>query len=201
MNFLYLKPQPQPLDKLELIIREKQAELQGLQAELNEALTGIESPDYETAGRIQPLLYGVRAEIERLEKLRRVPNTSEDFPSHLSRFLTDDAVTTLELWTQIKDHWNDSTFRLLEIRKGKSRGITCTLRLTDPANQHLHGDYTTAELQRIGWKAGRGGKTFWFKTRIKSPDQLDAFCQMMSVAMLEALAGLWGHGQQQYQFK
>jgi hypothetical protein len=35
------------LNKLELVIREKQAELHGLQAELNEALTGIESPDYE----------------------------------------------------------------------------------------------------------------------------------------------------------
>src|ERR1700683_864899 len=55
-----------PLDKLELIIREKQAELRSLQAELNDALTGIESPDYERASRLQPLIYGVEVEIKRL---------------------------------------------------------------------------------------------------------------------------------------
>lgn len=190
------------MDKLDLIIREKHAELQGLQAELNEALTGIESPDYETAGRLQQVIDGLMAEIGRLKKLRMVQPATQDFPTWLSRLLTDDTVTTLELWTRIKDYESDTSTRMLEIRKGKTgHRISCTLRLTEPTDAHLHRDYTVADLQHIGWKAGRGTRTFYFKTRLRSPDAFDAFCQMMSVTMLEALASLWGHGEQYYRFK
>ena len=75
------------------------------------------------------------------------------------------------------------------------------LRLEEPMDSHLYGEDTTAELLHIGWKAGRGKRTFYFKTRLRSPDAFDAFCQMMSVTMLEALDGLWQHGQQYYRFK
>jgi hypothetical protein len=194
------------LDKLDLIIREKQAELQSLQAELHEALTGvklpgIELPDYETAGRLQPVLYGLMTEIERLEKLRIVQPATQDFQTYLSRLLTDDTVSTLELWTQIRDYWSDTTIRLLEIRKGKTgHRISCMLRLGEPTEPHLYSEHT-AKLQHIGWKAGRGKRTFYFKTRLRSPDTFDAFCQIMSVTMLEALSSLWQLGQQYYCFK
>ncbi|GGB20041.1 hypothetical protein [Puia dinghuensis] len=190
------------MDKLEFIIREKQAELKGLQAELNEALTGIESPDYETAGRIQPLIYGVMAEIERLERLLLVRPTPRDFQFYLSSLLTDDTCTVLELWTQIKDYWSDVTIRLLEIRKLKtSHGISCTLRLIEPADRHLNAEWTTCALQHIGWKASQGGRAFYYKTRLRSPDHFDAFCQMMSVTLLESLASLWRHGQQYFRYR
>ena len=190
------------MDKLNLIIADRRAELQALQAELTEALTGIESPDYEWAARVQPLIYGVRAEIKRLEKLCLVAQPSLDFSSHLSRLLTDDTVTMLELWVGIKDHWNDVTVRLLEIRKWKAGyHVTCTLWLTKPLETHLFVEYTAADLQHLGWTAGRGGKTFWFKARIKNPDQFDSFNQRMAVTMLEALASLWAHGHQYYRFK
>jgi hypothetical protein len=120
------------LDKLDLIIQEKQAELRSLQAELGAALTGIESPDYEVAARIQPLIHAVQFEIDRLEKLRGVSTPPIDFPAHLSRLLTDESIKTLELWTQIKDHWHDTTFPLLTIRKLKSRyHLSCTIRLNE----------------------------------------------------------------------
>jgi hypothetical protein len=57
------------VEKLDLIIRDKQAELLALHAELTEALTGLESPDYGWAARIQPLIYAVQFEIDRLEEL------------------------------------------------------------------------------------------------------------------------------------
>jgi hypothetical protein len=111
-------------------------------------------------------------------------------------------VTTLELWTQIRDYWSDATTRLLEIRKGKNgHRISCMLRLGETTDPHLHDEYTSADLQHIGWKPGRGKRTFYFKTRLRSPDAFDAFCQMMSVTMLEALASLWKHGEQYYRFK
>jgi hypothetical protein len=190
------------LDKLNLIIRDKQAELKGLQEELNEALTGIESSDYETAARIFPLIHGVTREIERLEKLSGVLNTPQDFPFYLSRLLTDHTLAILELWTGIQDYWNDVTIRLLEIRKLKNnRGISCTLRLTEPADTHLHVEWTTAALQHIGWTARRGERTFYYRTRLRSPDQFDAFCQFMSVTALEALPSLLRHGPQYYRFR
>jgi hypothetical protein len=45
------------LAKLDLINQDKQAELQALEAEMTEVPTGIESPDYERAGRVQLLIY------------------------------------------------------------------------------------------------------------------------------------------------
>jgi hypothetical protein len=191
-----------PLDKLELIIREKQAELLGLQAELNEALTGVESPDYKRAGRLQPLVYRMEGEITRLENFRTVRPVKHDFQSYLSRLVTDDSVTTLELWTHIQDHHNDVTTRVLEIRKGKTgRRISCTLRFEEAAQVHLHERYTIAELQHIGWTAGRRGKTFYYKTRLRSPDEFDRFCQFLSLTLLEPLFSLWRHGQQYYRFQ
>jgi len=190
------------LDKLTLLIRDKQAELQALQAELTEALTGIESPDYEWAARIQPLIYGLEAEIDRLYQFREVADPPQNFATVLSRLLTDDTVTTLELWVTIKDYWNDVTVRLLEIRKAKSGyRITCTLRLSEPAQMHLHHDYTTAKLRHLGWTAAKGGKTCWFKAQVKSPDQFDRFNQRMAVTMLEVLRPLWGHGQQYFRYR
>lgn len=201
VNFLSLAFNSPLLDKLDLLLREKQAELQTLLGEMTEALTGIESPDYEWAARVQPLIYGVRAEIERLEKLRRVYQPADDFSTHLSRLLTDNTVTTLELWTHIKDHWNDVAVRLLEIKKLRSGYVvSCTLRITAPIEGRLYGDRTTEELQHLGWTAGRGGKTFWYKARVKNPDQFDAFCQRLAVTMLEALPGLWRHGRQYFRF-
>jgi len=190
------------LDKLELIIKEKKAELRGLQAELDEALTGIESPDYERAWRLQPLIYGAEAEIDRLENLRSVRPTGQDFQSYLSRLMTDDSVTTLELWTHIQDYQNDVTVRVLKIRKGKTgRRISCILRFEEPTQAHLYGDHTTDALQHISWKAGRGGRTFYYKTRLRSPDEFDSFCQLMSVTLLEALFSLWKHGQQYFRYR
>ena len=104
------------MDKPDGIIRERQLELQGLQVELSDALTGIESPDYERAARIQPIIFSLEAEIKRLEKLRQVMSPPQSSQFYLSGLLTDDKVTTLELWTQIRDHWGETTFRLLEIR-------------------------------------------------------------------------------------
>jgi len=87
-TFPIFDAQPIPLDKLTLLIRDKQAELQALQAELTEALTGIESPDYEWAARIQPLICGLEAEIDRLYQFREVPDPPQDFAAILSRLLT-----------------------------------------------------------------------------------------------------------------
>jgi hypothetical protein len=56
---------------------------------------GIESPGYETAGRLQPVIHALVAEIGRLEKLRKVRPVAQDFRAFLSRLLTDDTVTTL----------------------------------------------------------------------------------------------------------
>lgn len=190
------------MNKLELLIEEKQAEWRVLNEQLDDALTGIESPDYERAGRIQPLIYAVRTEIERLLKLREVTDTVEDFSTRLSRLLTDDGVTCLEVWTQIKDYWNDVTVRLLEIRKAKAGyAVSCTLRLTEPLQMHLHADYTAEQLQHLGWTAGRGGKSFWYKAKIKNPDQFDIFHRHIAVTVLEALGSLWGHGQQYFRFR
>lgn len=190
------------MNKLELLIEDKQAELQALNEQLDDALTGIESPDYERAARIQPLIYAVRAEIERLLKLREVPNTAEDFSTQLSRLLTDGTVTYLEVWSQIKDHWSDMTVRLLEISKAKAGyAVSCTLRLTEPLQMHLHAEYTAELLQHLGWTAGRGGKTFWYRAKIKKPDQFDAFNRHMAVTVFEGFGSLWGHGRQYFRFR
>jgi hypothetical protein len=190
------------LDKLELIIQEKRAELRGLRGELNEALTGPESPDYERAWRLQPLIYGAEAEIDRLESLRRVRPVAQDFQSYLSRLVTDESVTKLELWTHIQYYQRDNTVRVLEIRKAKTgRRITCVLRIEEPAEVHLYYEHTTAVLRHIGWTVGRRGKTFYYKTRLKSPDAFDSFCQFMSASLLEGLGSLWRYGRQYYRFQ
>jgi len=190
------------MNKIDLIIRDRQAELLALQADLSDALTGIDSPDYRRAARIQPLIYGVQDEIKRLEKLRQVISPSHDFSTHLSRLLTDDSITTLELWVGIKNYWNDVTVRILEIGKGKSGyRVTCTLRLAVPLQTHLYAPHTTQELQHIGWTASRGGKTFWLKMQVKNPEQFDAFAQRMAVTLLEALGSLWTHGQQFFRYR
>jgi len=110
-------------------------------------------------------------------------------------------VTTLEVWTHIKDHWNDVTVRVLEIKKLRSGyAVTCTLRITEPLEGHLLGDITTEELKHLGWTAGRGGKTFWYKARIKNPDQFEVFSQRMAVTMVEVLLSLWKYGGQYFRF-
>jgi hypothetical protein len=197
----YICSKPSTLNKLDLIIQEKQAELRGLQAELQEALIGIELPDYEVAARIQPLIYGVQKEISWLEKLRDVSAPPAGFATHLSRLLTDDSLTTLELWTQIKDYWHDSTFPLLTIRKPKANYYpSCTIRLTEAAEGHLFGEHTVAELRHLGWNPARGDKIFYYKARVKNPDQFDAFCQKISVTLLEVLPSLFGLGRQYFCF-
>ena len=65
---LSLAPNPRSVEKLDLIIHDKQAELRALEAELTEALTGIESPDYEWAARIHPLIYAVQFEIDTINQ-------------------------------------------------------------------------------------------------------------------------------------
>ena len=90
-----MAPNPRSVEKLDLIIHDKQAELRALEAELAEALTGIESPDYEWAARIHPLIYAVQFEIDRLEELRLVPDPQAGFAARLSRLLTDNALTAL----------------------------------------------------------------------------------------------------------
>ena len=191
------------MDNLDLIIRDRQTELNELQGELTDALTGIDSPDYTRAARIERLIYRVEAEIRRLEKLRRVANPSKDFSAYFSQLLTDDTVTMLELWVGVKDYWrHDVTVRLLVIQKWKSgHTVTCTLRLSEPLPEHVNSEHTASELQRLGWTRGRGGRTFRFKARIKNPYQFDVFSQRMAVTMLEALGNLWAQRQQYFRFK
>jgi hypothetical protein len=190
------------LDRLDLIIREKQTELDGLNAELDEALTGLESPDYETAGRILPLIYDVETDIERLEKLRSFGDIPQGFEAHLSGWLRNDNFTILELWAELGDFWVEVTTRLLEIRKLKTgRRISCTLRLMEAVRRNLDVEWAGAYLQHIGWTARPNGATFYYKTSLKSPDQFDAFCQVMSVTMLEALSCIWRNRQQFYRFR
>jgi hypothetical protein len=151
------------VDKLDLIIQDKQAELRALQAEMAEALTGIESPDYQWAARVQPLIHSTQFEINRLERLRLIPDPRSDFAAQLSQLLTSNTITKLELWTEIKD-WNYMTVKVLEIRKGKSgHRLTCTLFLPEPLQPHLLGEHTIQELRHLGWTAGHGGKRGWYK--------------------------------------
>lgn len=188
---------------MELLLREKQAEWQALNEQLDDALTGVfDSPDYARAARLQPLIYGVRAEIERLLRLSKVPDTTQDFSVQLSRLLTDNTVSCLELWTHLKDYWNDVTVRVLEIRKTKAGyAVSCALKLTEHLLLHLHQGYTVDQLQHLGWTVGRGGKTFWYKARIKDPDRFEAFHRHMAVTVLEALGPVWRHGQQHFRFR
>ena len=188
------------MEKLDLIIHDKQAELRALEAELTEALTGIESPDYEWAARIHPLIYAVQFEIDRLEELRLVPDPQAGFAARLSRLLTDNALTKLELWTEIKD-WNYLTVMVLEIRKGKSGGrLTCTLLLPEALQLHLDSEYTVERLRHLGWTIGHGGKRCWYKAQVKSPDQFEAFTQQMAVTMFEPLSNLWKQGPQHFRY-
>jgi hypothetical protein len=196
------------VDKLSLIVRDKQAELQALQAEMTEALTGIESPDYEWAARIEPLIHGLQREIDRLEDLRLIPDPQTDFAARLSRLLTDYTVTTLELWTEIND-WNYMTILVLEIRKGRTpktspktspNRLTCTLLLPEPLQVHLNSEYTIEHLRHLGWTTGHGGKRCWYKVQVKTPDQFDKFTQHMAVIMLEPLSSLWKQGPQHFRY-
>ncbi len=189
------------MDKLELIIRDKQIELRDLQADLNEALTGVESLDFKTAARLEPLIAAITDEIERLEKLRLVRPASIGFQSYFSRLLTDDSCSVMELWTHFKNYRTDVTIRLLEIRKLKGRNISCKLRLIEPADSHLYLAWTTSELQHIGWRTLGSSRSFYYKTMMRSPDQFDAFCQMLSVTLLEPLGSLWKYGQQYYRYR
>jgi len=190
------------LNKLDLIIPEKQAELRALQADLTDALTGIDSPDFRRAAMIQPLVNDVQAEIVRLQKLREVAEPPQDFSAYLSRLLTDDDVTKMELWVTIKNHGNEVTVRLLEIRKWKTGyQVTCALRFPAPLQNYLYALHTNKELEHIGWTAGRGGKTFRLKAQVKNLDQFDAFTQKMAVTMLEALGSLWRRGQQIFRYR
>ena len=199
-RYLWTATPPHSVDKLSLIIHDKQAELQALQAELTEALTGIESPDYEWAARVQPLIYALQLEIDRLEELRRIPDPRTDFAGRLSRLLTDSTVTKLELWTEIND-WNYLSVKVLEIHKERSgHRLRCVLLLPEALQPHLHGEYTILNLRHLGWTAGHGGKRCWYKTQVKSPDQFDAFTQHMAVTMFEPLSGLWKRGPQHFRY-
>ena len=143
-----------------------------------------------------------KPKIKRLENLRSVRPIAQDFQSYLLRLVTDDRLTALELWTNIQDYDIDVTVRVLEIKKGKAgRRISCKLRFEEPAQAHLYEKYTSAELRHIGWEAGKGGKTFYYKTRLRSPDEFDSFCQLIGVTLLEALRSLWRYGQQHYRFQ
>lgn len=109
------------MDKLDLLIKEKQAELRGLLAELQDALTDLDIPDYETAGRLQPIVYAVMREIRQLESLGTVSFTPDDFQANFSRFLTDDTLHTLELWTFVRGFYGHGleTPRLESHSRGK----------------------------------------------------------------------------------
>ena len=187
------------MEKIDLIIQELQTELQFLQAELNEALNGIDVPDYVLAHRLQSIIRRANIEIERLEKLRSVRPAPKDFQSYFSRLLTDDTCSVLELWTQIK-YKDDVTIRLLEIRKLKNSSISCMLRLLEPLDLHSV-KWMAVQLQRLGWKALRGERTFYYKANMRSPDEFDAFCQVMGATLLEPLGSLWELGQQYYRYR
>ena len=195
---LFLKITPGPLDKLHLVKKDKQSELKDLEQELEDALTGIESPDFERAARIQPLIYGLQFELERLERLATVLPPTQDFQAHISQLLTG-MYTSLELWLELPDHYGDVTVRLLEIRKLKTRHLlSCRLQIVKPIDRHIYEEGTVALLQHIGWKATRGGKTFRMKVLLRSPVAMDDLCQRMSVTMLEGFGQLWQDRRQYY---
>ena len=188
------------MDKIDLLINEKRAELRILEAEIYEALKYPGDRDYEYAALLYPLIGGLLQEIVKLEALalRPDPPSGEGFEARVWQLLTG-PYRSLEIWISIPDYDCPQTTLLLEMRRLKARHtVSCTLRVVECMERYLHYDDAAASLQHIGWQMMRGGKVFRRKAVLRNLGDLETFCQWMSVTMLEPFAGIWQYDEGQY---
>ena len=188
------------MNKIDLLIKEKRAELSILEAEMYEALKFSADRDYEYAALLSPLIGGLRREIVQLEDLALLPDppSGDGFEARVWQLLTGPH-RSLEIWISIREYDSSLTTLFLEMRKLKARHtLSCTLRIAECIQRRVHYEYAAASLQHIGWQMMRGGKVFRRKAVLSNAGDLGTFCQWMSVTMLEPFAGVWQYAEGQY---
>jgi hypothetical protein len=187
------------LNKIDLLIKELRAELGMLEAEMCEALRFPGDRDYEYAALLSPLIGGLQREITKLETLAICPDptSGEGFEARVWQLLNG-PYRSLEVWVSTQNCDWPQTNLLLEIRRLKARHtLSCTLRVVECIQRFLYYDYA-ASLQHIGWQMMQGGKMFRRKAVLRNLDDLETFCQWISVTMLEPFAGIWQREEGQY---
>lgn len=166
---------------------------------MKDALKYPEDKDYEYAALLYPLIGEVEREIKKLEALEQRPDpTSDDgFEAHVRQFLAG-PYRLMEIWIDIEDYDGSRSICLLEIRKLQPRfTVSCTIRIGDDIELYLTHDATSSLFEHIGWhKKGRG--IFRHKAVLKEPANLERFCQLISVTLLDVFAGILKYGKKQY---
>lgn len=188
------------MNKIDLIIKEKRAELNLLQHEMDEALRFAGDRDYEYAALLYPLIGGLEREIEKFVALSQRPDpvSGNGFELHIKKLLSG-PFQSLEIWFETQDYWIPQTTRLLMIRKLKKRHrVSCTIEFAKCFEQNLHIESAISMLQHIGWQRIRSGKAFGRKVELRTSTDIDTFCQLMSLTVLEIFRGVWEQGQGQY---
>lgn len=188
------------MNKIDLIIKEKRAELATLELEKYEALKYAGDRDYAYVAILYPIMSMVEREIAKFEKLKHRPDppASEGFEAQVWQMLKG-PFQSLEIWVEIEDYSVSQTTRLLEIKKLKARNrISCTIRMDKCFQQYLHQEYAASILEHIGWQKIDYGKSFRRKTILKTLDDLETFCQWMSATMLDGLDGILRYSKAQY---
>jgi hypothetical protein len=188
------------LNKIDLLLDEKRAELKTLDNEMYEALRYPGDRDYGYAALLYPLIGGLQREIRKLETLARLsePPVEERFEARVWHLLTGQS-QSLEMWVSIRDYHVPQTTFLLEIRKLKAKHtLSCTLLFAKCFEQYVFYDSAAPFLEQIGWHKMRGGRMFKRKAVVKNLNDLEKFCQWMSATMLEGFDGVWKYSDGQY---
>jgi hypothetical protein len=186
------------LNNIDLILKEKQAELELLKSEMKDALGVQGDVDFEYAALIYPLIGEIQREIRYFNYLEGIGNpvAVNSFVSYLQRLLAEEW-SSLHIAIDIRSY-PEYTGSIVEIRKMKTRHrVECIFTLTAELSNFIYPE-VGSELRRLGWKDYKRNNAFIYKTRLKNTEDLASFHVWLSGTLLGPLKSIWSHADKQY---
>jgi len=186
------------VNSIELILQQKKAELQLLEAEMKAAMLWEGDLDYEYAVLLYPVMGELRREIAYFEYLQGLadPKEGHDFLCCLHRFLMEEW-QSLAIKIDRPGYWPHMG-PIIVIKKGKVRHwVSCNLFL-GPELQYFISPDASTDLLRLGWKASRSGTVLHHKLRLKTSEERVYFHTWLSRTLLGPLQHLWSKGSLHY---
>jgi hypothetical protein len=188
------------LNKLDILIQEKEAELKNLRQEWEETFRFAGDIDFEYAALLYPIIGQVARDIDRLKALQYVSETGTEgsFPSYIEQLLTAQ-------WRslEIQVHFSEreyGTAPLMEIHKVKGRrALRCKLMISESIAGWLYDPDN--EFRQIGWTPGRSKNVFYLYHPMRTEEDKTAFFYLMSRTLMDPFSQLWKACQQYYYLK
>jgi hypothetical protein len=186
------------VNSIDLILQQKRAELQLLEAEMKAAMRWDGDLDYGYAALLYPVMGELKREIAYFEYLQGLadPEEGRDFLRCLQGFLMEEW-QSLAIKIERPGYW-PHVGPIIVIKKGKVKHwVMCSLVLS-PELQYFIAPDASIDLLRLGWKVSRSGTVLHHKLRLKTSEERICFHGWLSRTLLGPLQHLWSNGSRHY---